>query len=210
MLFWNSLSRWIRPRAVRRSGRPHGPGPGRPRSWRPRLQVLEDRTLLSTYLVDRLTDSGAGSGLTGDLRYAITHAMDADTINFGVTGTIEGNYGITHSISIEGPGPDQLSVWPRYPGSIFEVTSGTTVSIAGLTIAGSYYSGDGGGISNVGTLTVNNCTIRDNSVMTYDDGGGPYGGDGGGIYSSGTLTVTNSTISGNSAEAQGGGICCCC
>jgi hypothetical protein len=46
----------------------------RGRVWAP--EGLEDRVLLSglTYTVDQLTDTGAGSGTTGDLRYAITQA----------------------------------------------------------------------------------------------------------------------------------------
>jgi hypothetical protein len=35
------------------------------RAYRPCLEILEARTLLSTYLVDRLTDTGTGSGLSG-------------------------------------------------------------------------------------------------------------------------------------------------
>ena len=58
------------------------------RAYRPRLEVLESRTLLSTYLVDHLADDGVGSGLNGSLRYCITNAVDGDAINFGVTGTI--------------------------------------------------------------------------------------------------------------------------
>jgi hypothetical protein len=50
------------------------------RAYRPRLETLETRALLSTYLVDRLTDTGAGSGLSGDLRYCIGHASDGDSI----------------------------------------------------------------------------------------------------------------------------------
>ena len=43
----------------------------------------------STYVVDRLTDTGDGVGLNGDLRYCITNATSGlDTITFGVTGTI--------------------------------------------------------------------------------------------------------------------------
>ena len=75
------------------------------RAYRPCLEILEDRTLLSTYVVDRLTDTGAGSGLAGDLSYCIDHAADGDAITFGVTGTISGAFPwIAHSIRIEGPG----------------------------------------------------------------------------------------------------------
>jgi len=38
------------------------------------VEALEDPTLLSTCVVNSLGDSGAGTGLTGDLRYCITQA----------------------------------------------------------------------------------------------------------------------------------------
>ena len=72
------------------------------RAYRPHLEVLEDRTLLSTYLVDHLADDMVGTGTSGSLRYAITHAMDGDTITFGVTGTINLNGALpnlTHNFS---------------------------------------------------------------------------------------------------------------
>jgi len=52
-------------------------GPARRvRAYRPRLEALESRTLLSNYVVDHLADDGVGSGLYGSLRYCITHAWD--------------------------------------------------------------------------------------------------------------------------------------
>jgi len=59
------------------------------------------------------------------------------------------------------------------------------------------YGNSGRGIAiAAGYLTINNCTISDNSSVI-----------GGGIYNyAGTLTVTGSTISGNSATDNGGGI----
>ena len=84
-------------------------------SFRPFMEVLEDRNLLSTYTVDHLTDDPVGEGLNGSLRYCITHAADGDDITFGegVTGTINltgALPNLTHSISIEGPGADLLTV----------------------------------------------------------------------------------------------------
>jgi len=38
------------------------------RAYRPRLEVLEDRTLLSIYLVDHLADDLVGTGTSGSLR----------------------------------------------------------------------------------------------------------------------------------------------
>jgi hypothetical protein len=82
------------------------------RAYRPRLEVLEDRALLSTYLVDHMADDTVGTGLSGSLRYAITHAVNGDTITFGVTGTINltGALPGVGNISINGPGADLLTV----------------------------------------------------------------------------------------------------
>jgi hypothetical protein len=181
--------------------------------------MLEGRTLLSVYTVDHLADDLVGNGLNGSLRYCITNAADGDSIQFGVTGTIKLTGALpdlNHSISIDGPGADQLTVG-RYPGAyyrIFTVDQSATVSIDGLTIADGIVTGDGGGIYNGGTLTVSNCTISHNTAADYYDvdDGYYYGGAGGGIYNGGmltggTLTVRDCTFSGNYADAEGGGIC---
>ena len=68
--------------------RRHAQVPRRSRTHRLQVEVLEDRTLLSVYTVDRLTDFGQGNGLAGDLRYCILNALPGDTISFGVIGTI--------------------------------------------------------------------------------------------------------------------------
>src|SRR6516162_6899619 len=118
----------------------------RVRAYRPRFEVLEARHLLSTYVVDRLTDTGAGSDLAGDLRYCINHAADGDAITFAVTGTINlaGELDLDRNISIEGPGADLLTVSGpgsnSYPHNFrdFMVEEGATVSISGLTITNGY------------------------------------------------------------------------
>ncbi|NIM94974.1 MAG: DUF11 domain-containing protein [Anaerolineales bacterium] len=56
------------------------------------------------------------------------------------------------------------------------------------------YGGDGGGIWNWGTLTLNDSIVRDNSAN--------WGS--GGIINHRTMTINNSTISGNTAEDAGG------
>jgi hypothetical protein len=47
------------------------------------LEILEDRTVPSTFMVNSIGDTGAGSGSTGDLRYCITQA------NLGGNNTIQ-------------------------------------------------------------------------------------------------------------------------
>ena len=68
----------------------------------------------------------------------------------------------------------------------------------------------GGGIYNVGTLTIANTIVSGNSS---DDSAAAIGGLGGGIYNAGKLTIIASTVSGNSvsrfrlgASPYGGGI----
>jgi hypothetical protein len=199
----------------------------RVRAYRPHFEVLEARHLLSTYVVDRLTDGGAGSGLAGDLRYCIRHAADGDAITFGVTGTINltypyGSLYLLHNISIEGPGADLLTVSgpgrDSYPENFrdFTVLPRATVSISGLTITNGYApQGDypyrdgnlGGGIGNFGTLTLSNSTVTGNTVNACP---GPDNGcfdyvppsAGAGIFNgnnhgTAVLTIINSTVSHN-------------
>ena len=95
--------------------RSHGPKAGRTAArlsrFLPRLEILEDRTALSTLTVLNNHDSGVGS-----LRDAIGHAIDGDTIAFdpGLDGqtialTSDG-LPIKKSLDIEGPGAGLLAV----------------------------------------------------------------------------------------------------
>jgi hypothetical protein len=125
---------------------------------------------------------------------------------------------------------DKLTVRRNTGGDyrIFKVKTGATVTIDGLHITNGKAS-EGGGIYNLGNLTILNSAIHQN--MTTDtsqkdeDGGGIYNlGDlkiakstisqnityeeGGGIYntSPGVVNIVDSTISGNEADEEGGGI----
>jgi predicted outer membrane repeat protein len=182
----------------RRAGNRHS------RVWSP--EGLEDRVLLSglTYTVDRLTDTGAGSGTSGDLRYTMIQA-DANpgsTIQFGVTGTIALSSAlpiVNADLTIAGPGASNLSVQGTSASRVFEVDS-ATVTISGLTIADgiapSGGSSNGGGLySNHGTLTVTACTFTGDSANI-----------GGAIDNFGILTVNDSTFANNTATAEGAAI----
>ena len=174
-------------------------------------------------------DDGACNGAHCSLREAINAANGAagtNTIVFtlpaNATITLGGTSlpGITDTLTIDGSTADNLTISGNNTSGVFWIGGGTVVIITTLTIAdgngggisnggslsvsNSIFSGNsassGGGISNVGSLSVSNSTFSDNSATNSLSGGG------GGIYNRGTLSVSNSTFSGNSANGNGGGI----
>jgi hypothetical protein len=157
--------------------------------------IIPSSSRAATINVTSTADSGAGS-----LRDAIAAASSGDTINISVTGTITltgGTLTISKSVTISGPGASDLAVSGNNAARVFAVSSGATVGISGLTIENGATLGGGGGISNLGVLTVTNSIIKGNTTDVF----------GGGISNLGMLTVTNSTVSGNSASCcNGGGI----
>lgn len=205
------------------------PKASRARLW---LEVLESRTLLSVYTVDRLTDLGEGAGLSGDLRYCITQATSGeDVITFGVTGTLGLTRplpDLTHDLTIEGPGAIALTVHRVGAGQfrIFTIAASATVAISDLTIADGAprFGSDGGGVLNQGgnvtlanLIFYNNAAAQGRGGALFVDGGTTVltastldenyalNGQGGGIYvADGLVTVDSSTLLGNNAETGGG------
>src|SRR3989454_9029152 len=119
--------------------------------------------------VTNTNDSGPGS-----LRQALADANDGDTITFAVTGMIgltSGELLVDKSVTVSGPGIANLAVDGNAQSRVFHIGSGTTVSISGLTIANGYTTGYGGGIRNEhATLTLNSCTISNNSSSSNAGG----------------------------------------
>ncbi len=101
-------------------------------------------------------------------------------------------------VTIEGPGAGQVAISGNNASPVFQVNSGVTAEIDGLTITkGSSSAGQGGGLSNDGQLTLTDDVISHNSAAT---GGGLFNGD------TGTVALINSTISNNSAVDSGSGL----
>ncbi len=100
------------------------------------------------------------------------------------------------TLTIQGPGANVLSISGNNQSRVFDIASGTTVNISGLTVEdGNEASAFGGGILNAGTLTLTACSITGNMAV-----------QGGGVQNTGTLTVFSSTFSGNSVQTSGAAI----
>src|SRR5262249_11924840 len=121
--------------------------------YRPWFEALEDRTVPSMFTVTNKLDSGPGS-----LRQAVIDANTnpgAHTIVFakGVSGTIKltsGELLVTGSVTINGPGANQLAVSGIDASRVFDIAASGTmnVTISGLTITHGYAADRGGGIVN--------------------------------------------------------------
>jgi hypothetical protein len=150
-----------------------------------------------TLTVSNTNDSGPGS-----LRDTIAVANAGDTIEFGVTGTINltsDSLTLDKNLTIKGPGAAQLAISSGGNFRVLIIPSGT-IAISGLTIQkGEVITSPffGAGILNHGTLTLIESTVSDNENEV---------GSGGGIYNDGTLTLVRSTVSKNDANISGGGI----
>lgn len=164
------------------------------------LLVTAQFSAAATLTVTNVNDEGAGS-----LRQVLADAVDGDTIDFSVSGTIMLTSGqqltVDKSVSITVPSDQDLTVDGLDKTRVFYIEKGKTVTISGLTISHGYaLNNAGGGVYNAGTLTLNDSTLSDNSAML----------GGGGVFTEGDLTITGSTLSGNTTgvtedDYHGGG-----
>jgi predicted outer membrane repeat protein len=208
-------------------------------------EAFESRVLLSAFTVNTLVDVpdvNPGDGISDDglgnssLRAAIMEANalpGEDTVLLGpglyalsLTGADEdaaltGDLDVTESLTIIGTGADTTIIDAAGLDRVFQVFSGASLNLSGLTITGGDVVGKGGGLYNEGHVSLQDSTVTGNS--SADRGGGIYsatGADlnvadttisnnttdnrGGGIFSKGVLTIQGSSISGNTAGVRAG------
>jgi CSLREA domain-containing protein len=161
-------------------------------------------------------NSCAGTSLNPSLTFDSTVFATAQTITLA-TGSGQGQLVLTQSMTITGPAAGvSVNGVPHTAGSqgtgirVFSVSSGTTVTLANMTIANgysTYVNGDqydsanpnddglGGAIVNRGILTVGPNMVFTNSTGDY----------GGAIANGGTLTITAGTVFNGNHGAEGGG-----
>lgn len=167
---------------------------------------------VSTSGSDTLNDCTDSANACATIAYAINQSNAGDTIEIAAGTYTEQGITVNEDLSINGhAASDTIVQAAATPGTatgrVFNISSGTTVTISGLTIrngraSGSSPAGDGGGIySDHATLTLNSCAVSGNSAEQL--GGGIVNNSFG--SGSATLTINNSTLSGNSAVSFGGG-----
>jgi hypothetical protein len=123
---------------------------------------------------------------------------------------------IDNDVILDGEG--NLTVDGDEDHGVFLVFRDVAAELRGFTVTkgnGCCERGEGGGISNGGTLTLTHSTVSGNFsdvggisnggtlTLTHSTVSGNRGGYGGGIFNYGTLTLTNSTLSGNTAVFGG-------
>jgi predicted outer membrane repeat protein len=202
-----------------------------PASRKARFEPLEDRTLLAVLTVNSpLENNTPGDGLV-TLREAIRAANQntttdlgqtgsgADTIQIAssVTGTISivfGEFVISESLTIVGPGQDVLTIDAHDASRIFNFTAQSgDFTLSDLTLTRGRVQGNttlgGAGINKGGTgllklerVNITECTAVYTGSFNFAHGGAVS-------VEGGTLTVVSSLLSGNQASgtaARGGAI----
>ena len=176
-----------------------------------------------TFVVNTIADTAdavpgdgrcADSGGACSLRAAVQEAnalAGADTIQLGAATyvlsgaagddlAVSGDLDITGDLTLTGAGTASTIIDGGGVDRVLDIDpsgAGVSVTISNLTVRGGNAAGQaGGGIRNLGTLSLSNVTLAANSS----------GVNGGGLLNLGTLTLTNTTVSGNTAGTDGGGI----
>lgn len=173
------------------------------------------------------------------LRAAVQEAntlAGADTINIpagtyllaiagaGEDASASGDLDITGDVTIIGAGAASTIIDANAIDRVLHITGVFAVNISGVTISNALSGANGGGIYNLGALTLTNVAVSGNtaqigggifnegtltitkSAISGNTATGLADSSGGGIFDSGTVNLTNATISGNSALSSGGGI----
>ncbi len=177
-------------------------------------------SLVSVYTVNSPGGAISGSGTSGTLPYVVFLAnananpggngaeirFDSSVFASPQTITLGATLVLSQTIGpevIDGPGAGLVTVSGGGTVGVFQIDSGVTATLSGVTITDGFTTGDGGGIDNDGSLDISDSSVTNNKATDSAD----YAG-GGGIYNGGTLTISNSSITGNQQEGNtaGGGI----
>jgi CSLREA domain-containing protein len=159
------------------------------------------------FVVNTISDAadatpGDGACATGDgscsLRAAVEEAnaqAGAQTISLADWQVlVEQELPVTQDLTITGLGAGQTIVGSNGQSRLFNVAGSAHLTLDALTLQGGSTTGDGGAITNGGTVTLTGVQVSGNHAD----------GSGGAIYNAGTLRVYESAITGNDASGNSG------
>ncbi|MFM7117567.1 MAG: hypothetical protein ACKO0N_13110 [Planctomycetota bacterium] len=142
-------------------------------------EKLEDRTVLSTFLVQNLADNGSGSLRAAIEQANINPGPDVVRVRVGLQGTValtSGQLEITDALRLVGPGENRLTISGNSLSRVFKVnTHAGEVFLRGFTVADGLSTQQenvgikvvrGGGILNLmSQLRVQDLTFRNNRAV---------------------------------------------
>ncbi len=112
-----------------------------------------------------------------------------------------GDLDVLDDLTLIGEGAPDTIISLSETDRVFHIAAGVEAEMRGVTVSGGKVSGSGGGILNLGRLTLEQTIVMGNKALA--------GGSGGGIRSDGpgaSLTLVESAVHANLAEGTGGGI----
>ncbi len=190
----------LRPRFTQKKAPPRRAARPRP-TFRPHLEILEERAVPAVLTVTSLADDGSAGTLRSIISQANSDADSSNTIVFAPA-LANGVIGLTaapiNPTSGNNPGP-----------SAFVITKSLTIDGSGQTLLRNtatpfrlFF------VSITGSLTLSNLTLEDGLALggAGFNGGGGAAGLGGAIFNYGALSVTGVTFAGNAAVGGAGAI----
>lgn len=163
------------------------------------LLGLQLSTFATSYLVTNSNSSGAGS-LKEAIKSANADVAAPHTISFSVAGsiTLDTTLVIKKSMTISGTGRNIVTISGADKYRILHLLADIEVNLVYLTLVEGKTSNGGAAISNMSTLSINNCTFTNNTIENGT-------GQGAAIWSNHSLTVSNSTFDYNVSKQNFGG-----
>jgi len=169
--------------------------------------VLAPAAAATTWYVNGVTGSNSNDCMSPTtacktIGHAISLAASGDFVMVGAS-TYSENLTIKTNLTINGSGVGMTIVDGSGAGRVITIPSSQVhVSLSKLTIRNGLATA-GGGVSNLGTVNINDCVITNNIAESQT-------ANGGGINNGGTMTINRSTIANNQAKgtngSAGGGI----